>query len=224
MEIDEWIVLPGDRALKSALAKEIRSRQDLNVSILDYQKQNLEAALKYVTNFRTAIDAGANYGIMSYNLSKVFSNVHAFEIEPNVRECLKRNKEKFNIANLSIYECGLSDKEESVSLNYLKNTFGTYVNREQNGECLCLTLDSYNFENVDFIKIDCEGYEPYILQGGEQTIKKYRPVILMEEKNLSKRYYNTEGNLAVELLLSWGYTKEISWPKDCVMVYKENKE
>ena len=42
----------------------------------------------------------------------------------------------------------------------------------------------------------------------------------MEEKNYSKRYYNTEGNLAVELLLSWGYTKEISWPKDCVMVYK----
>jgi hypothetical protein len=74
---------------------------------------------------------------------------------------------------------------------------------------------------VGFIKLDCEGYEPYILQGAENTIKKYKPVILMEEKNYSSRYYGEEGNLAVELLLAWGYTMEVSWPKDCVMVYRD---
>ena len=30
--------------------------------------------------------------------------------------------------------------------------------------------------------------------------------------------------LAVELLLGWGYTMEVSWPKDCVMVYKEKSD
>jgi len=42
----------------------------------------------------------------------------------------------------------------------------------------------------------------------------------MEDKNLSKRYYGEEGNLAVEILLAWGYTMAVSWPKDCVMIYK----
>jgi hypothetical protein len=85
---------------------------------------------------------------------------------------------------------------------------------------VCKTLDSFSLPNVSFIKIDCEGYEPFILAGAEQTIKKCRPVILMENKNYSKKYYGTEGNLAVDLLLSWGYKIAQQWPKDCVMIYE----
>lgn len=219
MKLEDWIVIPGDKALKSALEKEKKIRNNENLTILDYQRKNLDAALRFVKIFNTVIDAGANYGIMSYNLNQLFTHVHAFEVEPKVRQCLKQNIEKFKLDKVKVHDCGLSDKEESVSVNYLKNTFGTYVNRDVPGSFICKTIDSFNFQDVGLIKLDCEGYEPYILKGGEQTIKKYRPVILMEEKNLSRRYYNTEGNLAVELLLSWGYTKEISWPKDCVMVY-----
>lgn len=220
MNLDDWSVIPGDKALKSALEKEKRQQNNQNLTILDYQRKNLDAALKFVKNFTTAIDAGANYGIMSYNLNKLFNSVHAFEIEPQVRDCLKQNVEKFKLDKVQVHECGLSDKVESVSLNYLKNTFGTYVNKKTPGGFRCDTIDNFNFQDVGFLKLDCEGYEPYILKGAEITIKKYRPVILMEEKNLSRKYYNTEGNLAVELLFEWGYTKEITWPKDCVMVYK----
>jgi len=42
------------------------------------------------------------------------------------------------------------------------------------------TLDSYNFENVDAIKIDCEGYEYPILKGALQTITRCRPVVQLE--------------------------------------------
>ncbi len=219
MNLEDWSVIPGDKALKSALEKEKRQQNNQNLTILDYQRKNLNAAVRFVKNFTTVIDAGANYGVMSYNLNELFDHVHAFEVEPEVRECLKRNVEKFKLDKVQVHDCGLSDKEELVSVNYLKNTFGTYVNKKIPGSFICKTIDSFNFTDVGLIKLDCEGYEPYILKGGEQTIKKYRPVILMEEKNLSKKYYDTEGNLAVELLLSWGYTKEISWPKDCVMVY-----
>ncbi len=218
MKLEEWITLPGDKALRSALAK---ADSVDNPTVLDYQKNKLNIALSYVKEFNTAIDAGANYGIMSYNLSNKFLKVYAFEVETSVRECLRKNVEKFNLKNVVVCECGLSDKEESVSLNYLKNTFGTYVNRNKSGNFVCRTVDSFNLSNVSFIKMDCEGYEPFILAGAEITIKKYRPVIFMEEKNYSKRYYGTEGNLAVELLLSWGYKMAQQWPKDCVMVSGE---
>jgi len=219
MNIDDWEIIPGDKAIRAALAKAdtVPGRPS---TVLDYQKTKLDTALKFVKNFTTAIDAGANYGIMSYNLNDKFSKVYAFEVETQVRHCLKKNVEKFKLNNVIVCDCGLSDREETVALNYLKNTFGTYINKTEAGAFICKTLDSFGLPEVGLIKLDCEGYEPYILQGAEKTIKKYRPVILMEEKNLSKRYYGTDGNLAVELLLEWGYTMEVSWPKDCIMVYK----
>ena len=219
MNIEDWIIVPGDKALKSALAK-ADSIDNQPPTVTNYQKTKLDAALGFVKNFTTAIDAGANYGIMSYNLNSKFSKIYAFEVDTPVRECLKKNVEKFQLANVVVCDCGLSDKEEQVSLTYKKNTFGTHINKEVAGTHICRTLDSLELTEVGFIKLDCEGYEPYILQGAEQTIKKYKPVILMEEKNYSKRYYGEEGNLAVDLLLAWGYTMEVSWPKDCVMIYK----
>jgi FkbM family methyltransferase len=217
--MDEWEIVPGDRAFKLILAKANSINNQL-ATVLDYQKDKLDLALGFVKNFITAIDAGASYGIMSYNLNKKFSKIYAFEVDTPVRECLKKNVEKFQLDNVVVCDCGLSDREEFVSLNYLKNTFCTHINKEVSGTNICKTLDSFELTEVGFIKLDCEGYEPYILKGAEQTIKKYKPVILMENKNYSSRYYGEEGNLAVDLLLSWGYTMEVSWPKDCIMIYK----
>jgi FkbM family methyltransferase len=216
--INEWETIPGDRALGIALAK-ADSINDQTPTVTDYQKNKLNTALGFVKNFTTAIDAGASYGIMSYNLNEQFSKIYAFEVDTSVRECLKKNVEKFQLDNVVVCECGLGDKEETVSLIYNKNTFCTHVNRMMPGTNICKTLDSFELTEVGFIKLDCEGYEPYILQGAEHTIKKYKPVILMENKNYSNRYYGEEGNLAVDLLLAWGYTMEVSWPKDCVMVH-----
>jgi len=219
MNIEDWTVVPGDKALRSALAR-ADSIDNQPPTVTDYQKNKLDIALGFVKNFTTAIDAGASYGIMSYNLNKKFSKIYAFEVDTPVRECLKKNVEKFQLDNVVVCECGLSDKAESVSLNYLKNTFCTHINKEVAGTNICKTLDSFELIEVGFIKLDCEGYEPYILKGAEHTIKKCKPVILMENKNYSGRYYGEKGNLAVDLLLAWGYTMEVSWPKDCIMVYK----
>jgi hypothetical protein len=94
MKLEEWITVPGDRALRSALS---RADSVDNPSVLDYQKNKLDTALSYVKEFNTAIDAGANYGIMSYNLHNNFSQVYAFEVDTAVRECLKKNVEKFHL-------------------------------------------------------------------------------------------------------------------------------
>ena len=46
-------------------------------------------------------------------------------------------------------------------------------------------LDEYNFSDVNFIKIDVEGHEHEVIEGARETIKKFKPtmVIEMEEKH-----------------------------------------
>ena len=43
-----------------------------------------------------------------------------------------------------------------------------------------LTLDSYNFTDVDIIKIDVEGYELNVLEGATNTIAQNRPIVQVE--------------------------------------------
>lgn len=70
------------------------------------------------------------------------------------------------------------------------------------------TLDNYCYEEVDIIKIDCEGYELPILQGAVQTISHNRPIVQLEIVEAQCRkfayhpndiwdYFNKIGNYSV---------------------------
>jgi FkbM family methyltransferase len=51
------------------------------------------------------------------------------------------------------------------------------------------TLDSYNFEDVDVIKIDTEGYELLVLEGAEKTIANNRPIVQVECVEIQPRAF-----------------------------------
>ena len=94
--ISDWVVLDNDKALTKAVAKQNKWSHKTTSRVLDYQKDQLIAALKFVKEFDSAIDAGANYGIMSHHLHQRFNNVYAFELDSKVRACLEQNIAKFN--------------------------------------------------------------------------------------------------------------------------------
>lgn len=195
----DWHVLPNDKTLSRAFEK-----SKVN-NILDYQRDQLDVALSFCKTFRHAIDVGANYGIMSANMAKQFNRVSAFEIVPEINSCFKMNMSKFDIKNIDIYDYGLGDKETSVALNFNpQSTFSTHVNKNKDGNVKITTLDSFNFLDIDFIKIDAEGFEPLIIQGGLQTIIKYKPVILYERKGHDARY-GFDKNSVLKILNSYGY-------------------
>jgi FkbM family methyltransferase len=215
--LENWSQLEGDTQLRRAV-KKINKDTDCNLTILDYQKDYLDKALSFVKNFRTAIDAGAHYGVLTYHLNSVFSQVHSFEIYPAVRECLKENVKKFNLSNTLVHEYGLGETEKSVSLDLERGTFGTHIDpNTTSGNIPITTIDSLNLTNLDFIKIDCEGYEPFILQGGERTIKLCSPVILMERKGHTERW-GLDKFEPVKILERWGYVTAVSYHKDCIMI------
>lgn len=55
------------------------------------------------------------------------------------------------------------------------------VKKQQNiVEVPCRTIDSYDFENVDAIKIDVEGSELFVIEGAKNTIDRCRPSVQVE--------------------------------------------
>lgn len=216
--LHHWKKTVGERSLEFAL-KRLR-KQRPTASILDYQRDNLDRALALVQSRRRALDGGANFGIMSWHLSQCFDHVVAWEIDPDIRDCLIQNMDNFGCHNVTIESCGLGREEAKVGLIRHAKTFANYVDPAQAaGNLPIRAIDSYDFDDVDFIKLDCEGYEALILQGAEKTIKRCRPVILMEQKTLSKRYghgvYQTQS-----MLSQWGYRVAESLVKDVIMIPK----
>ncbi len=210
-----WHIVDGDPSFHTAVKR--LKKQGLPNDILYYQKDNLDQALALVKNWDLAIDGGANYGLMSYHMSQRFSRVLAFEIDNEIRQCLEINMRQFNRHNVQIESCGLGKKQQSVDLVRVKKRFGNFVDPESgSGEFPVRSIDSYDLPTLGFIKLDCEGYEPLIIRGAENTIRRFFPVILMERKVLAKKYkfgmYETQ-----ELLRSWGYNRVIDLGKDVIL-------
>jgi hypothetical protein len=78
------------------------------------------------------------------------------------------------------------------------------------------TLDSFNFSEIDFIKIDVEQAEMDVISGSVETIKKNLPVIMFENKR-------HENDNVINFLKEIGY--EIEWYKsDTVAYYRKQNE
>jgi FkbM family methyltransferase len=152
-----------------------------------------------------ALDVGANVGLWTKDLCKHFNKVIAFEPVDKFRECLVRN---VAASNLEIKTCALGAEDTMINMIVTaENTGHSHVDAAShgNGAIPMFRLDSLDLEPFDYMKIDCEGYEYNILVGAEQTIKKYKPVVVVEQK-LHKDTGRTENNQyqAAELLKSWG--------------------
>jgi len=75
------------------------------------------------------------------------------------------------------------------------NSGGTHVKVADDGvgpQTIACTLDSFDLPPVDFLKIDCEGYEYFILKGAERTVRRDRPCIIVEQKPRKGSMYGLE--------------------------------
>jgi len=189
-----------------------------------YQFQKLSPAVDLVKDKKgIAIDVGSNVGFWAWHLAREFDQVHCFEPVPIHNECLRLNSR--GVDNISIHEEALSDKECEVELLvYDGNCGATHVDQDcsRPGETFtkvkskCRTLDSYNFKNVKFLKIDCEGFELAVLKGAEKTLKKNSPVIVVEQKKENERF-GLPSKGAVEYLESFGYVVRRELVGDYIM-------
>jgi FkbM family methyltransferase len=156
---------------------------------------------------RTALDIGANVGLWSRDLVDNFAKVVAFEPVAIFRECLEKN---VTGANFFISPLALGDHDTQATMIITEGNSGhSHLDPATlgTGDVQVVKLDNLNMEDVDYIKIDCEGYEYRVLQGAEQTVKRWRPIMVIEQKP-HDAYSKDYGQFAaIALLESWGMIK-----------------
>ena len=186
----------------------------------EYQYQVRDTSMKYVKNWRTAIDIGANVGLWSRDLVKKFDSVIAFEPVAMFRECLEKN---VNSSNFTVSDFALGDQETTAKMNITEgNTGHTHIDPTSigNGDTRVVRLDSLNIENVDYIKMDCEGFEYRVIQGAVETIKLWKPIIVVEQKP-HDTYSKDYGQFAaIDLLKDLGMVRLDQVKDDWIMGWR----
>ena len=142
------------------------------------QEPQRTTALGYVKKWNTCIDIGSQFGFWTRPLLKKFKTVHCFEPNPLFRECFLKN---IPLDNVTLHPYGLSNNEHTAH----QSKDGQVLSMKK-GSVQCKTLDSFKLDNVDFIKIDVDGFEHKVLIGAKQTIKKFNPIINIEMKRMKR--------------------------------------
>ena len=166
------------------------------------------------------LDIGAQSGL--YTLyAKFLPNCKFFSYEPNVEtyNLLKENCVVNNINNATLVNKGLSDTQGKLALKIPKLPnekglccFGDSPQRFNDYFVSMVdvtTIDSEFFDKdipIHFIKCDTEGWEPYIMKGGEKTIAKWHPEIFLEVNETNLNQCNKTKEEVLSLFKGYGYT------------------
>lgn len=157
-----------------------------------YQREHLDAALRYVRGDRLAIDGGAHVGTWTVPMALQFATVHSFEPSPDTYQALAHNAS--HLTNVVLHHQALGKEPGKITMcldNFeeairIKNTGARFV--KEGGEVERITIDSLDLPALDFLKLDVEGGEVDALAGALQTLKRFKPVVLFEDKWHWKRY------------------------------------
>jgi len=154
-----------------------------------------------------AIDVGVFWGAVAQKLQDYANKVWAFEPNPEQFEFLKRCK----LPKVEVIKCALSDTVGYTQMRVplTKTGHGTiepnntlYNEKYKTHEVSCQKLDSFRLKNIGFIKIDVEGHELSVLRGGQNTISRFKPNILLESND---RYYKNHYHEVVKFMKDLGY-------------------
>ena len=157
-----------------------------------------EIAKKYLNQFRNDLDIGGHIGTTALRYCTTFEKVYSFE--HLYYDLLSQNLK--DVDNLEIFPFALSNKNQKMEMIRRKENSGlTMLCTEENKHYLnknsyrkektlieTRILDDFDLTNLDFIKIDTEGYVLEILKGMENTlyINNY-PLLQIEFNNLNPK-------------------------------------
>ena len=153
----------------------------------------------------TVIDVGAWCGTWAKAIEPFAKKVIAFEPDKTHFECLQRNC----TVNCTPRMEAVGAQLQEVSLT--EDNFTQAKRVDEKGNIRMITLDHMEYEHVDMIKIDVEGYEMEVLKGATKTLESVK-YLMIELNNNTKKYGSN--NIEVEkYIVSLGFKVLMEhWP------------
>lgn len=147
------------------------------------------------------VDVGFNMGMVSIPLATAVKDksgrVYSFEVQKQLFYALCGTIVLNDLDNLEAFNCGIGDEQKVLKIpkvDYTENKdYGlvslgdqTAIGNQAHDTVDIFPLDYFEYERLDFIKIDVEGMELEVLKGGEKTIKAHRPWAYIEYWNVDQ--------------------------------------
>jgi FkbM family methyltransferase len=135
---------------------------------------------------RVAFDVGANVGFFTLLASRLVGSsgsVVAFEPMPSNVAALRRHVELNQVRNVTIFEAAISDHPGTARFSPSGNPSMGRLAESGNLEVETVSLDGLIGGGVvpepDLLKIDVEGAEMQVLQGGLRCLREKRPAVVL---------------------------------------------
>ena len=138
-------------------------------------KKTYVVSKPFITLTRNSIDVGCRDGEYARYLMKDFDHVYCFDYRE--RKFFPHN---VDTSKVSHYLCALGNEHKTIKASgrgkITKKVDKRYTVQQY-------TLDEFNIKDVDYIKIDVDGYEEKVLGGAHKTIEEYQPILVLEAEN-----------------------------------------
>lgn len=151
------------------------------------------------------LDIGANFGVMAQAMQASGLTCLAFEPQPDVYDVLCRNVSPTYCFNIGLGATAATMQMPKILRGSKCNYGGQGIGYKSELGAIDVrveTLDSLNFQDLGFMKIDVEGFEEQVLIGGRETILRDKPIMYIEddrrEKSASLRKYIEELGYTIE--------------------------
>jgi len=203
--VDGFYIPDGDLPKHHNAESVIKHDKILNAKVLEYTKHR-----------RHMVDVGGNVGRWSVDFAKDFETVSAFEPAPYHIECFEKNCEQY--PNIKLYPYGLSNtnKKGNLEVAVAEHLGSTRVIPSSDGNIELKTLDEHNFTDVDVLKVDVEGLEIDVLQGAQQTIRRCKPIIVIERCVFNSERFGLDKMASHNELDKQGYKRLFKITRDCI--------
>jgi FkbM family methyltransferase len=181
----------------------------------EFSEGEAEVFKQLVNEGDGVVEVGANLGAHTLLLARLAGPkgaVLAFEPQPVLYQTICANLALNNITNVRVERLGLGNRTQTLHIPVLdygaKHNFGGLsLDLVDKGEPVQVRrLDSYGLARCTFIKIDVEGMEQQVLEGGSSTIHGLRPTLYVENDRKDNSPALIELLLAMDYALWWHIT------------------
>lgn len=169
------------------------------------------------------MDIGANLGEMAMHMAAkvgVNGRVYAFEPVSAVRERLQRHVERNRVERIvKVVSIALSNQTGTARIHFADTAadnqgLGSLVHADTDSlplakEVATMTLDDFvareRIGRIDLMKVDIQGAELLLLEGGMSVFKTLSPDLLIEISPKDLRHARSDSRALVEKIEQYGY-------------------